>query len=172
MVIFLCIYWFQLNHNTMVYYIMSCHVVSYHIISYHIISYHIISYHIISYVSYHLISSMNHNTIVYYIMSGRLISYVMSCHVIYHIIYHIMSYTAYRRLWESCFSSQTSADKELQEYNPGKGNTNGAHTWYWIIAWVTAMSWFCVFVRRAGLIWSQQDFEWWWSVPLSSASLY
>ena len=27
-------------------------------------------------------------------------------------------------------------------------------------------------VRRAGLIWSQQDFEWWWSVPLSSASLY
>ena len=35
---------------------------------------------------------------------------------------------------------------------------------------------FCVnlslFVRRAGLLWSQQDFEWWWSVPLSSASLY
>ena len=29
-----------------------------------------------------------------------------------------------------------------------------------------------VFVRRAGLLWSQQDFEWWWSVPLSSASLY
>ena len=29
-----------------------------------------------------------------------------------------------------------------------------------------------LFVRRAGLIWSQQDFEWWWSVPLSSASLY
>ena len=27
-------------------------------------------------------------------------------------------------------------------------------------------------VRRAGLIWSQRDFEWWWSVPLSSASLY
>ena len=27
-------------------------------------------------------------------------------------------------------------------------------------------------VRRVGLIWSQQDFEWWWSVPLSSASLY
>ena len=27
-------------------------------------------------------------------------------------------------------------------------------------------------VRRAGLLWSQQDFEWWWSVPLSSASLY
>ena len=27
-------------------------------------------------------------------------------------------------------------------------------------------------VRRAGLIWSHQDFEWWWSVPLSSASLY
>ena len=26
-------------------------------------------------------------------------------------------------------------------------------------------------VRRAGLLWSQQDFEWWWSVPLSSASL-
>ena len=23
-----------------------------------------------------------------------------------------------------------------------------------------------VIVRRAGLIWSQQDFEWWWSVPL------
>ena len=29
-----------------------------------------------------------------------------------------------------------------------------------------------VIVRRAGLLWSQQDFEWWWSVPLSSASLY
>ena len=29
-----------------------------------------------------------------------------------------------------------------------------------------------VVVRCAGLIWSQQDFEWWWSVPLSSASLY
>ena len=29
-----------------------------------------------------------------------------------------------------------------------------------------------IIVRRAGLIWSQQDFEWWWSVPLSSASLY
>ena len=27
-------------------------------------------------------------------------------------------------------------------------------------------------IRRAGLLWSQQDFEWWWSVPLSSASLY
>ena len=27
-------------------------------------------------------------------------------------------------------------------------------------------------VRRAGLFWSQQDFEWWWSVPLSSASPY
>ena len=27
-------------------------------------------------------------------------------------------------------------------------------------------------VRRAGLLWSQQDFGWWWSVPLSSASLY
>ena len=26
-------------------------------------------------------------------------------------------------------------------------------------------------VRHAGLIWSQQDFEWWWSVPLSSASV-
>ena len=23
-----------------------------------------------------------------------------------------------------------------------------------------------VVVRRAGLLWSQQDFEWWWSVPL------
>ena len=30
----------------------------------------------------------------------------------------------------------------------------------------------CFIVRRAGLLWSQQDFEWWWSVPLSSASLY
>ena len=29
-----------------------------------------------------------------------------------------------------------------------------------------------VIVRRAGLLWSQQDFEWLWSVPLSSASLY
>ena len=29
-----------------------------------------------------------------------------------------------------------------------------------------------VIVRRAGLIWWQQDFEWWWSVPLSSASLH
>ena len=29
-----------------------------------------------------------------------------------------------------------------------------------------------IFVRRAGLMRSQQDFEWWWSVPLSSASLY
>ena len=29
-----------------------------------------------------------------------------------------------------------------------------------------------VIVRRAGFLWSQQDFEWWWSVPLSSASLY
>ena len=29
-----------------------------------------------------------------------------------------------------------------------------------------------IFVRRAGLLWSQQDFEWLWSVPLSSASLY
>ena len=29
-----------------------------------------------------------------------------------------------------------------------------------------------LFVRRAGLLWSQQDFEWLWSVPLSSASLY
>ena len=27
-------------------------------------------------------------------------------------------------------------------------------------------------VRRAGLLWSQQDFEWLWSVPLSRASLY
>ena len=32
--------------------------------------------------------------------------------------------------------------------------------------------WRFIIVRRAGLIWSQQDFEWWWSVPLSSASLY
>ena len=31
---------------------------------------------------------------------------------------------------------------------------------------------FVIVVRRAGLLWSQQDFEWWWSVPLSSASLY
>ena len=30
----------------------------------------------------------------------------------------------------------------------------------------------CIIVRRAGLLWSQQDFEWLWSVPLSSASLY
>ena len=29
-----------------------------------------------------------------------------------------------------------------------------------------------VIVRRAGLLWSQQDFEWLWSVPLSSASPY
>ena len=29
-----------------------------------------------------------------------------------------------------------------------------------------------IVVRRAGLLWSQQDFEWLWSVPLSSASLY
>ena len=29
-----------------------------------------------------------------------------------------------------------------------------------------------IIVRRAGLLWSQQDFEWLWSVPLSSASLY
>ena len=29
-----------------------------------------------------------------------------------------------------------------------------------------------VIVRWAGLLWSQQDFEWLWSVPLSSASLY
>ena len=29
-----------------------------------------------------------------------------------------------------------------------------------------------VIVRLAGLLWSQQDFEWWWSVPLSSALLY
>ena len=34
------------------------------------------------------------------------------------------------------------------------------------------MSRICIIVRRAGLLWSQQDFEWWWSVPLSSASLY
>ena len=27
-------------------------------------------------------------------------------------------------------------------------------------------------VRRVGLMRSQQDFEWWWSVPLSCASLY
>ena len=33
-------------------------------------------------------------------------------------------------------------------------------------------SFHCLFVRRAGLLWSQQDFEWLWSVPLSSASLY
>ena len=32
--------------------------------------------------------------------------------------------------------------------------------------------WVLVIVRRAGLMRSQQDFEWWWSVPLSSASLY
>ena len=31
---------------------------------------------------------------------------------------------------------------------------------------------FIFIVRRAGLLWSQQDFEWLWSVPLSSASLY
>ena len=30
----------------------------------------------------------------------------------------------------------------------------------------------CIIVRRAGLMRLQQDFEWWWSVPLSSASLY
>ena len=29
-----------------------------------------------------------------------------------------------------------------------------------------------VIVRRAGLLWSQQDFEWLWSVPLPSVSLY
>ena len=29
----------------------------------------------------------------------------------------------------------------------------------WYILW-------CVIVRRAGLLWSQQDFEWRWSVPL------
>ena len=27
-------------------------------------------------------------------------------------------------------------------------------------------SMYCLFVRRAGLLWSQQDFEWQWSVPL------
>ena len=27
-------------------------------------------------------------------------------------------------------------------------------------------SWLCLIVRRAGLLWSQQDFEWRWSVPL------
>ena len=29
-----------------------------------------------------------------------------------------------------------------------------------------AACWACLFVRRAGLLWSQQDFEWRWSVPL------
>ena len=33
-------------------------------------------------------------------------------------------------------------------------------------------SWNMFIVRRAGLLWWQQDFEWLWSVPLSSASLY
>ena len=28
------------------------------------------------------------------------------------------------------------------------------------------LSWYLVIVRRAGLLWSQQDFEWRWSVPL------
>ena len=32
--------------------------------------------------------------------------------------------------------------------------------------------WVVMIVRRAGLLWSQQNFEWLWSVPLSSASLY
>ena len=37
----------------------------------------------------------------------------------------------------------------------------------WLTIWVTTYS-FCVsfIVRRAGLLWSQQDFEWRWSVPL------
>ena len=40
------------------------------------------------------------------------------------------------------------------------------------MVWVNCNDFFRLFVRRAGLLWSQQDFEWLWSVPLSSASLY
>ena len=40
----------------------------------------------------------------------------------------------------------------------------------WVSLWHLML--LCLIVRRAGLMRSQQDFEWWWSVPLSSASLY
>ena len=35
------------------------------------------------------------------------------------------------------------------------------HTFLWLCVWEG-----CIIVRRAGLLWSQQDFEWRWSVPL------
>ena len=39
----------------------------------------------------------------------------------------------------------------------------------WVKSWATSAGEFtllAVIVRRAGLLWSQQDFEWRWSVPL------
>ena len=45
--------------------------------------------------------------------------------------------------------------------------------WRYLNTYITTVKYLTQFiVRRAGLLWSQQDFEWWWSVPLSSASLY
>ena len=41
---------------------------------------------------------------------------------------------------------------------------NGNHNMINIHLW-PVMGWAFI-VRRAGLLWSQQDFEWWWSVPL------
>ena len=42
----------------------------------------------------------------------------------------------------------------------------------WPLSLTFSMDVTSVIGRRAGLLLSQQDFEWWWSVPLSSASLY
>ena len=63
--------------------------------------------------------------------------------------------------------------------SPHKGQWRGALMFSLICAWINgwvnnreagdlrSRSALCsVIVRRAGLLWSQQDFEWWWSVPL------
>ena len=46
------------------------------------------------------------------------------------------------------------------------------YPWLWLTRMWRHQPRSFLIVRRAGLLWSQQDFEWLWSVPLSSASLY
>ena len=166
--------------------IISYHIVLYRIVSYRIISYHIIiiSYHIISYhiISYHII--LTPDLVVRDI--ARL--YDKTSYLISKWILHICS-----SLIHNVYGKATVFIKELyykhQMWLPHR-DTKRRNINVLIkrrICDVLPRLLLChivigiaidqsisiiLIVRRAGLLWSQQDFEWWWSVPLSSASLY
>ena len=71
---------------------------------------------------------------------------------------------------EGCWNAVTKKWWKLQiHFHVSKQKSNT----YWVRSWrrilIPQFQKFTdgayVIVRRAGLLWSQQDFEWWWSVP-------